>query len=83
MVNCVKLQPKWTKSLEMTANFVKQFKKIIKKIVFSALSLIFKISKSVKNHDYKYFLNYFNHHRSKWSGLSEKKRPSKVRFSKN
>ena len=75
----VKLQPKWTKSVEMRAKFVKQFKKI----VFSALFLFLKFPKSVKNHDYKYFLNYFNHHRSKWSGLSEKKRPSKVRFGKN
>ena len=53
MVIHVKLQPKWTKSVEMRAKFVKQFLKNYQKIVFSALSLFLKFPKSVKNHDYK------------------------------
>ena len=48
--------------------------------VFSALSVFFNISMTVESHIYKLYLNNLNHHRSKWSGFSEIKTPSIVRF---
>ena len=82
MVLHEKLQPQWTKPVEMRATSVKQMKIIFSFQCIFALFLFLNISKSAENHNSKNSLNNLHHHSSKWPGFSEKKRYSVVRFCK-
>ena len=81
--NTCKITAQTDKICGNKSKMCKTVKNLRPKNVLFALSLFFKMSKSVDNYIYKYSLNHLNHHRSKWSGFSEKKRPSMVRFGKN